>query len=68
LPKAFLGRRGHLFQPGGEVRLTRVSLGRDGEVAGVLAFEFAGDAEHEATSLRGNFRAKICKSIRPPAP
>lgn len=67
-PKALLGGRGHVFQPGGAVRLTKVALGRHAAVQGVLAFEFAGDAEHEATSLTGSFRARVCKSNLPRTP
>ena len=67
-PKALLGGKGHIFQPGGNVRLTRVALGRHGAVWGVFAFEFAGDGEHEATSLTGSFRARVCKSNLPRTP
>jgi hypothetical protein len=67
-PKALLGGRGHTFQPGGAVRLTKVALGRHAAVEGVLAFEFAGNAEHEATSLTGSFRARVCKSNLPRTP
>ena len=64
MPKVLLGSQSHLFPPGGAVRLSRVSLQREGRVEGVLAFEFAGDRERAATSLRGNFRAKVCKLNR----
>ncbi len=64
MPKVLLGSQSHLFPPGGTVRLSRVALQHDGRVEGVLAFEFAGDRERDATSLTGNFRAKLCKLNR----
>jgi len=33
----------------------------DGRVRGMLGFEFAGDAEQPATSLKGRFEAKLCR-------
>jgi hypothetical protein len=68
MPKVQLGSRSYLFPPGGAVELTKVSLALDGHVEGVLRFEFAGDAERQATSLLGSFRARICSSSRPSGP
>jgi hypothetical protein len=68
MPKVQLGSRSYLFPPGGAVELTKVSLALDGHVEGVLLFEFAGDAQRQATSLQGSFQARICKSSHPPGP
>jgi hypothetical protein len=64
VPKTFIGRRSHLFQPGGVIRMNRVVLDREGLVEGILGFEFAGDASHPATSIKGSFRAKMCRVTR----
>jgi hypothetical protein len=66
VPKTFIGKRSHLFQPGGVIRMTRVVLDREGLVEGILGFEFAGDAKHPATSIKGSFRAKMCRLNRAP--
>jgi hypothetical protein len=68
MPKVVLGNQSHLFPPGGAVRLSRVTLQHNGRVEGVLGFEFAGDRKRDATSLRGNFRAKLCKLNRAAEP
>jgi hypothetical protein len=68
LPKVQLGPSSTLLPPGGSVRLTQVSLERDGYVEGVLDFQFAGDAKRPATSLQGTFRARICKTNHAPKP
>lgn len=47
--------------PGGELRLTRLELEPFGQVAGLLEFEFAGDAEQSASALRGRFQARLCR-------
>jgi hypothetical protein len=64
VPKAFIGKRSHLFQPGGLVRLTRVAVDKEGVVDGTLAFEFPGNLAHPATSIKGSFRAKTCRLER----
>ena len=64
VPKTFIGKRSHLFQPGGVIRMDRVVLDREGLVEGILGFEFAGDASHPATSIKGSFRAKMCRVTR----
>lgn len=63
-PSARIGATSHLFPPGGSLELERVELDLHGQVHGRLAFEFAGDAEREATSVRGAFRARVCRSNR----
>ncbi len=66
-PAARVGRTSYQFQPGGSMRLTEVDLD-GGRVAGVLAFEFPGDADHPASSVRGRFLAKICPGGRASPP
>lgn len=65
LPKVLLGKRSRLFQPGGGVTLSRVELDTHGTIAGTLAFEFPGTAEHPATRLDGTFEAPLCRISRP---
>ena len=60
LPKAHIGKKSHLFQPGGVLRLRRVELASHGSVEGVLDFAFPGDAQHVATRVEGSFKAKLC--------
>lgn len=69
-PSLRVGKRGYRIQPGGSMRLTQLDLSGEGGVAGTLAFEFAGEAERPASSIRGAFRARLCrveKSSTPPA-
>jgi hypothetical protein len=66
LPKAQLGGRSRLFEPGGSLRLSVVQLDVHGTVSGTLAFEFPGQGERPATRLDGNFEAKMCRYA--PAP
>jgi len=61
LPTVRLGHRGLTLPPGGEIRLESVATTQDGRVRGLLDFEFPGDAEHVATSLKGSFEAKLCR-------
>jgi hypothetical protein len=61
LPTVRVGHRGFVLPPGGEIQLESVTTTQDGRVRGLLAFEFAGDAEHVATSLKGSFEAKLCR-------
>jgi len=61
LPTIRLGHRGFVLPAGGEMQLESVATTPDGRVRGLLAFEFAGDAEHVATSLKGSFEAKLCR-------
>jgi hypothetical protein len=61
LPTVRLGHRGLVLPAGGEIQLESVTTTQDGRVRGLLAFEFAGDADHVATSLKGSFEAKLCR-------
>lgn len=61
LPTIRLGHRGFVLPEGGEIQLESVATTQDGRVRGLLAFEFAGDADHVATSLKGSFEAKLCR-------
>ena len=61
LPTIRVGHRGLVLPPGGEIQLDSVVTTQDGRVRGMLAFEFAGDADHVATSLKGSFEAKLCR-------
>lgn len=64
LPSARIGPKNFVFQPGGAIQLTDVVLERAGKVAGLLAFDFSGNAEREASSISGRFEAKICRLRR----
>lgn len=61
LPTIRIGHRGLTLPAGGEIRLESVATTPDGRVRGLLDFEFPGDAEHVATSLKGSFEAKLCR-------
>ena len=61
LPTIRLGHRGLTLPAGGEIQLESVATTQDGRVRGLLDFEFPGDAEHVATSLKGSFEAKLCR-------
>jgi hypothetical protein len=60
------GGRGFTFPPGGTLELSEVDLGRSGRVAGTLALEFAGDAVRPASSAKGKFSARLCRSDEAP--
>lgn len=60
-PTARIGKKSHVFQPGGGVLLKGLTLGKHGSVSGLLNFEFSGDAKNPATSLKGRFSARICR-------
>ena len=61
LPTIRLGHHGLTLPAGGEIKLESVATTQDGRVRGLLDFEFPGDAEHVATSLKGSFEAKLCR-------
>jgi hypothetical protein len=61
LPKAQLGRRSRLFEPGGTIHLSRVQIDPRGAVNGTLAFEFPGEDDRPATRIDGGFHAKMCR-------
>jgi len=62
LPKALLGDRSRLFEPGGGLKLSAVSLDLHGSVVGAMAFEYPGDGARPATRIDGGFEVKICRS------
>jgi len=61
LPTVRLGHGGIVLPPGGEIQLDSVATTQDGRVRGLLNFDFAGDADHPATSAKGSFEAKLCR-------
>jgi hypothetical protein len=61
LPKAELGGRSRLFEPGGAMRLSAVQLEPHGVVSGTLAFEYPGDSDRPASRIDGSFDAKMCR-------
>jgi hypothetical protein len=61
LPKAQLGGRSRLFEPGGTIHLAGVQIDPRGAVSGTLAFEFPGEGDRPATRIDGAFRAKMCR-------
>ncbi|HVR21029.1 MAG TPA: hypothetical protein VMS65_15060 [Polyangiaceae bacterium] len=58
--------RGYSLPPGGSMELSLVDLGRAGRVSGSLAFEFPGDATRPASSAKGKFTARLCRSEEAP--
>jgi hypothetical protein len=62
LPTVRIGHRGLVLPAGGEIQLEAVTTTQDGRVRGLLAFEFAGDADHAAASLKGSFEARLCRA------
>jgi hypothetical protein len=61
LPTIRIGHRGLTLPAGGELRLESMATTPDARIRGLLDFEFPGDAEHVATSLKGSFEAKLCR-------
>ncbi len=57
------GRR-HELRSGGELSLSQVDPSPQGSVEGLLKFEFAGDVEHPATRVSGQFLAHFCRINR----
>jgi hypothetical protein len=60
------GQRGYALSPGGTLELELVDLGRSGVVKGRLAFEYPGDGTHPASSAKGKFTARLCRSDEAP--
>ncbi len=60
-PSVRIGAHAYSLPPGGSIALSKVDLNADGAIEGDLDFEFPGDGERAPTSLRGRFRAKLCK-------
>lgn len=61
LPNIRLGHRSQVLPAGGEIQLESMTTTQDGRVRGRLNFEFAGDADHVAASVKGSFEAKLCR-------
>lgn len=61
LPTVRLGHHSQVLPPGGEIVLESLTTTPDGRVRGMLGFEFPGDADQVATSLKGRFEAKLCR-------
>jgi hypothetical protein len=61
LPTVRLGHHSQVLPAGGDIVLESVATTADGRVRGLLGFEFAGDADQAATSLKGRFEAKLCR-------
>jgi len=68
VPVVRRGPRGYALSPGGTLELTLVELGRSGVVKGSLAFEFPGDGTRPASSAKGKFSARLCRSDEAPVP
>ncbi len=64
VPTVRRGNESHVLPAGGEVVLRKLELTPGGTVEGLLAFEFAGDAERAAAHMRGRFRATTCQLAR----
>jgi hypothetical protein len=59
-----LGGKRHELRPGGELELRELDLGPRGALSGLLKLEAAGDAEHPATRVAGQFLAHFCRINR----
>lgn len=57
------GRRYEL-RPGGALELRDLDLGPRGSISGLLKLEAAGDADHPATRVAGQFLAHFCRINR----
>jgi hypothetical protein len=62
IPVAKQGPKGTTLLAGGSVDIQRLSLERQGEVAGVMRLEQSGDEQHPATRLFGSFVARVCRT------
>jgi len=59
-------QRGYPLSPGGTLELELVDLGKSGVIKGTLAFEYPGDGTHPASSAKGRFTARLCRSDEAP--
>jgi hypothetical protein len=66
LPKVRRPGESAIFQPGGGVQLTKVSIEPHGRIEGTVDLSYPGDADHAATRLAGRFSAWLCRAA--PAP
>jgi hypothetical protein len=62
VPVARVGDRGFEFQPGGSLELKELDTAEGARVRGLLNFEFPGDGERAAQSIKGSFVARICRT------
>ena len=67
VPVVRRGERPYPLTPGGTLELTSVELGNNGSIRGALAFEFPGDGTRPASSAKGKFTARLCRSDEAPA-
>ncbi len=65
IPFVRRGERGIELPPGGQVELTRVETEEGGTVEGLLRLEQPGGPNLPATSVVGQFRARVCPNFRP---
>lgn len=68
LPSVRIGTRAYELPPGGGVTLRSLELSPHGSVEGEFDFQFPGDAERSAKSVRGRFVARLCRVNRAEAP
>jgi hypothetical protein len=66
VPVVRRGQRAYPLSPGGTLELASVELGTSGSVKGALAFEFPGDGTRPASSAKGKFSARLCRSDEAP--
>jgi hypothetical protein len=66
VPVVRRGERAYPLPPGGTLELAVVDLGKTGVVKGTLAFEFPGDGTRPASSAKGKFSARVCRSEEAP--
>jgi hypothetical protein len=60
------GERAYPLSPGGTLELSFVELGANGSTRGALALEFPGDGTRPASSAKGKFSARLCRSDEAP--
>ncbi len=65
IPVVKHGSKSTTLLPGGSVDIQRLSLERQGEVAGVMRLEQSGEDGKPATRLFGSFAAKVCRTTNP---
>ncbi len=58
--------RAYEFRPGGGIELKELGTSEGAAIRGLLSFEFAGDADHPAQSIKGSFVARVCRSLPSP--
>jgi hypothetical protein len=63
LPLVRQGSNAYEFRPGGGIELRQLGLGEGGALAGLLNFEFTGDATHPAQAIKGSFAGRVCPTL-----